>query len=236
MTINLRPFFAGVALAALAPVATAAYTTVNFDDLVGEAALPAPYAGLTFANNPGLFAWRHSDVNVAYAVPYDLSKSGDQSVSTVAFGDTFIADPCDYGNYTTDANCRSQAITAASGFKFGGASFAALDGTSGDGVNQGLPVLVAFELWFQGTKVATSALTEVAFDLGAGSAFTDLTSGYAGLVDTIYVLGDQGYFAMDDLLVDFSTGTVPAPATAALLLAAAMGWAGTRRRKQAALA
>lgn len=235
MTFHLRPFLAGVALAALAPVASAAYTTVNFDDLVGEANFGAPYAGLTFANNPGLFAWRHSDVNQAYGVPYDLSKSGDQSVSTVAFDDAgTIAPACDYGAYTTDANCRSQAITAASGFKFGGASFAALDGTTGDGVDPGLPVLVAFELWFQGTKVATTALTEVAFDLLAGSAFSDIASGYGGQVDTIYVLGDQGYFAMDDLLVDFSTGTVPAPATAALLLAAAMGWAGTRRRKQAA--
>ncbi|MGE5866174.1 MAG: PEP-CTERM sorting domain-containing protein [Rhizobacter sp.] len=99
-----------------------------------------------------------------------------------------------------DGSTDTSAIGFATANTFAGAWFAGYEGVS-----------VTFDLFFQGTQVASSA----ALAVSGTSSF--LSSGYAGLVDRVLVRSnDPANFVMDD----FTFGSpVPEPASTAMLLA-----------------
>lgn len=120
------------------------------------------------------------------------------------FTDYYQGDPNAY--VITDAN----GVSRASSFYFDGAWFSGFSG-------------VQFELYLGGNLVATSGSLP---DAAAGPyGPTWLSSGYAGLVDTVRVSGVQGYFAMDDFTYRLPDdgGTVPVSSTLSLLAIGLLG-------------
>jgi PEP-CTERM motif len=127
---------------------------------------------------------------------------------------TDYADPNDPGNLVITKN---NAVSRLVDFVFDGAAFSGYSG-------------VTFELWNDGALVHTSeTLPDAPGALPYAPIF--LSSGYAGLVDKVVISGVQGYFSMDDFTYRESAGTVPEPATHALVLFALATAAGVRCRK-----
>lgn len=128
-----------------------------------------------------------------------------KSASTVVGTDFSLYTP---GNLAEAA----QGITRALDFTFQGAWFG--------GFSQ-----IQFRLYNDGKLVHTSAMSG---ELGSQSAF--VASGYAGLIDEVVIVGEQGYFVMDDFT--YSTPAVPEPESyAMMLLGLATLGAMVRRRK-----
>jgi hypothetical protein len=125
-------------------------------------------------------------------------------------GATYLA--TDFRLFSGAALEATQPITSADPFTFDGAWFSGQD-------------RVGFQLFRAGNLVFT--LTDPAA-LTAVPRF--VASGYTGLVDSVVVLGTQGFFALDDFTY---TPAVPEPQGAALLLAGLLaGGALARRRKR----
>ena len=162
--------------------ATAAMLT--FEDLIpppaGYDLMPSPYGGLNWS---GFYF-------------------GIDTVYTPASGviDLFTdyADPSDPAAYVIT---RNNAITAASPFRFDGASFSGYSG-------------VTFELYWNGSLVHTSdRLPDAPGAIPYAPTF--LASGYSGEVDKVVVVGVQGYYSMDDL--EYTALPVPEPTSFALI-------------------
>ena len=85
---------------------------------------------------------------------------------------------------------------------------------------------VRYELFLNGAKVHTSADSP---ELTAIPVY--LASGYSGLVDSVVILGTQGYYAMDDFT--FNSSLVPEASTSALLACGLLviGLQAARRRR-----
>lgn len=110
----------------------------------------------------------------------------------------------------------TQPISSAIPFVFVGAWF------SGDAP-------VGYELYNGATLVATT---------GPSAPLTDeptfIASEYSGLVTSVVVFGDQGFYALDDFTYNPSNATpIPEPQSCALVLAglAAIGMVAVRRRR-----
>ena len=103
----------------------------------------------------------------------------------------------------------------ASGVVFDGAKFAGYAGGPE----------VSFELFYQGNVVHTSD------SLSFNGTPTFLSSGYAGLVDKVTVLGPTDNFVMDDVTYSAATA-VPEPANVALMLGGMLLVAGAVRRSR----
>jgi hypothetical protein len=87
---------------------------------------------------------------------------------------------------------------------------------------------VTIESWLDGALVGTSAA------LNTSDVPTFLASGYAGSVDEIRIVGNNGYYVVDDVTFDNLVsvgGGVPEPATWAMMLAGfgLVGFAARRR-------
>jgi PEP-CTERM motif len=112
----------------------------------------------------------------------------------------------------------NNAITAMTPFTFEGATFSGYSG-------------VTFELYLGGNLVHTSMTLADAIGPDAYLP-TVLSSGYGLAVDTVKVLGVQGYYSMDDFTYQAVTvAAIPEPSTYALMFAGllAVGIAGWRR-------
>jgi hypothetical protein len=120
-----------------------------------------------------------------------------------------------YTNYALHPSGNTEAVSFsfASGVVFNGADFA---GTSGNGD-------VEFQLYYLGTLVHTSA------SLDQSATPTFLSSGYAGLVDTVAILGRNGYYVFDDVTYS-ATSTVPEASNVAMMLGGLLLTAGLLRR------
>lgn len=117
--------------------------------------------------------------------PYYKPKSGVRYVAT------------DYQLYDLQPLERTAPITSATDFVFDGAWF-----TGG--------ATVQFELYRDGRLVHRSVESP---ELSAVPLY--LPSGYSGLVDSVIVLGTQGYYAMDDFT--FNSRPIPEASTGAML-------------------
>lgn len=101
---------------------------------------------------------------------------------------------------------------------FGGAYFAGYGPSLGHA-----PVF--FELFLDGLSMSISA----SLDVNAMPTF--LGAGYSGLIDTVVVWGDAGYYVMDD--VTYTTAApVPVPAALPMLLLALGGLGVVARRRR----
>ena len=109
----------------------------------------------------------------------------------------------------------TQPISNTTPFTFDGAYF------SGD-----LPV--GYQLYNGSTLVATTGpsapLTSVP---------TFIASGYSGLVTSVVVFGDQGFYALDDFTYNTTPTSIPEPQSYTLILAGlvAVGAVAVRRRR-----
>ena len=209
---------ATVAVACLSGLTTTASAEIlNFDDLTGGPKFfTSPYHGLTFTDagsNPPSGSWFWSDVP-----PPAVFKSARTSVSTEA--------DLDVNGNPTGIDTQSQRITSATPFEFKGAWFTSLD--TGFNTNplaaNFQPVIVTFCLFLNNIQVGIGATGLL--NLGvANSPYQFLASGYLGPIDSFTVHGLQGYYAMDDV-------TIPEPASYALVLAALIGLALSKRRSK----
>jgi hypothetical protein len=177
MKLGTKGFLAA-GLMAIAPMVSA--TVLTFDDLTGQAAMPANYMGFDFS------AWTH----------YDF----DQPPYTPASPPTRL--------YTFDANAP---VSSAADFTFDGAFF------SGE-----QDATVTFELYDNGVLVHTSST------LAPTVVPAFLSSGYGGLIDEVVVVSPRpDFYVMDNFTFN---GSVPEPATLALLGIAVVGLGFSRRR------
>lgn len=121
----------------------------------------------------------------------------------------------DFQLYSGGAFEATQGITSAADFVFNGAFF------SGEGQ-------IRYQLFNNGGLVYTS--TDSAALADATPLF--VSSGYAGAVDEVVILGKQGFYIMDDFTYNTQTVPVPEPGAVSLvLLAGFMGLVATRRKK-----
>lgn len=126
-------------------------------------------------------------------------------------GTTFLS--TDSSLYSGAAYEATQAISNASAFVFDGAYFS---GASA----------IGYQLYLGGALVYTSA---AATNLTATPSF--VASGYTGAVDSVVVLGQQGYYALDDFTYHAVT-SVPEPASWAMMILGFAMVGGTLRRRQ----
>jgi hypothetical protein len=119
-----------------------------------------------------------------------------------------------YTNYALNPVLQYEAVSFsfATAVVFDGAYVAGASDTSN----------VEFELYYEGNLVGTSA------SLNQSATPTFLSSGYSGLVDTVKVLGTNGFYVIDD--VTYSTSSVPEPANVTLMLGGLLLAAGVARR------
>lgn len=203
----------GLIAAALAVAAQASNALVlSFDDLNGylppgpptiqEEWFTANYNGLKFGtNSPTTNAWFYSQ----RAIP---------GVYGPASGNTFAStDFNSYSGNTLEALGAGQTITSTTDFRFDGAYFSGFDE-------------IQFKLYNNGVLVFTSAVSATLTDVPVF-----ISSGYAGFIDEIDILGTQGFYAMDDMTLEFAQG-VPEPAGLALVLMAGLAGAVASRRKR----
>jgi len=104
-------------------------------------------------------------------------------------------------------------ITSATDFVFNGAFFSGYD-------------TVEYKLYLNGSLVYTSAQSAT-----LSPAAIYVSSGYSGLVDSVVVLGTQGYYAMDNFTYN-ETAAVPEPGTPALLMVGAAFLGIVSRKKR----
>lgn len=129
-----------------------------------------------------------------------------------------------FGDYDDFPCCgvSSMAFKVGAGTIFNGAFLA------GAGVGT-----VTFELYNGGSLVATSASAVTT------STPTFLSSGYAGAIDEVRIIADNGYWVADDLTFETLnglTGGIPEPSTWALLIAGFGGAGAMLRRRRVASA
>jgi hypothetical protein len=180
-------------------VPVASAAVLDFDDLNGFAFFTAPYKGFVFGDIANnLSAWIYDNKN---APPLNA-----QSQPTHVGTNFQQATP---GNKFED----SQPITNPVDFRFDGAFFSGYD-----------DVQVKFKLSLNGNVVYTSP---------APSAFLSATptfvaSGYSGFVDSVVIVSEQGYYAMDDFIYN----PIPEPSALALMVAGlgAVGFLARRRK------
>ena len=127
-------------------------------------------------------------------------------------GSTYIA--TDFSLYTGAPFEATQAISSTTAFVFNGAWFS--------GAEQ-----IRYELFSGGSLVYTSADSAQLTDTS-----TFFASGYAGLVDSVVILGTQGSYALDDFTFNAGAAAVPEPSGIALLGIGAFGCLLTARRRR----
>ncbi|EHR72209.1 PEP-CTERM putative exosortase interaction domain-containing protein [Burkholderiales bacterium JOSHI_001] len=125
-------------------------------------------------------------------------------------GNTYLA--TDFRLFGGHAFEAAQAITSAQAFGFDGAWFSGQEA-------------VRYQLFRNGKLVFTSANSAA---LGPVPQF--VASGYTGLVDSVVVLGTQGFYGLDDFTF---TPAVPEPQSAWMLAAGLLGLGAWARRRRA---
>ena len=207
-----RSFRIAATTALIVAMPAASADVLTFNDLSGLAFFTSDYQGFRFGtNSTSTNAFFHSDDNTVYP----------------AFGGvgSYVAvDPALYNNSnfyqgTTSASLAGplQLITSATPFQFQSAFFA----------GSGRVETIGYRLYVGNAVVFNS--TPVAVNL----AYTEVSSGYAGLITGVEIFGHQGFYALDNFTYSRSVAAVPEPATFTLVfagLAAASGAAVRRRR------
>lgn len=128
-------------------------------------------------------------------------------------GSVYIA--TDFSLYTAAPFGPTQPISNTTAFVFNGAWF-----TGGD------PIV--YQLYAGNTLVYTSGSSAILTNVPQFVA-----SGYSGLVNSVVIVGHQGYYALDDFTYNqTTTAVVPEPGTVALFGAAALAAIVARRRRK----
>jgi hypothetical protein len=203
MTNKLSQFIAAVAIAASASGTHAAVLT--FDDLAGTNFFTASYNGFRFgdlsiATNP----WFWTNTPTVNYQP--LSGTG------------FLA--TDFQLYTGASFEATQPIYNPTPFFFQGAWFSANADALFYRLYTGVQTTPGSLSGL--TLVYTSALSPL---LTVAPSF--VSSGYAGAVTAVVIVGRQGYYAMDN----FTYAPVPEPSTYGLMALGLLGVAAAARRK-----
>lgn len=194
MKLNVKVMLAAGVLVAAATSQTAMADVLTFDDLSGSNFFTSNYQGFQIGNNdPATTPWFYSSEKL-----YDSNGSvfyQPHSGSTYISTDHTLYDSMNYRQPT-------QAITRSAAFVFDGAYF------SGDGQ-------ITYQLYLKNAPVYTSV---TASNLQNTPGF--VASGYSGLVDSVVVVGHQGFYALDDFTYrnDAVVPGVPEPATWAMML------------------
>lgn len=206
---QFRRIAAAAALVGAMPFASAAVLT--FDDLSGSSFFTSNYQGFQFGTN--------SAATNAFFYTNDTSTYPALSGSTFVAVDFSLYNNANFYQGTTAASLAGaqQLITSATPFVFNGASFAG-SGRAGETIGYRLYV---------GNSVVFTTATPVALSL----TYTQVDSGYSGLVTGVEIFGHQGYYAMDNFT--YNVTAVPEPGTYALMVAglAAVGGVAARRRR-----
>jgi len=195
-----------LAVAAVCSVGSARAAVLTFDDLpgLGPSFFQSNYNGFKFGTNLlATTAWFYTaEVSTFYS-----PKSGTKFVAT----DDSLYDPTNLFEAT-------QSISNTTAFTFDGAWFSGA-GLTGPGDQ------VRYELYLGGILQHTSANSS---PLAFAPIF--VASGYAGFVDSVVIVGRQGFYAMDDFTYN-SRLNVPEPATYGLVAVALLAAGVARRRR-----
>ncbi len=191
-----------VSAAFLGLAQAASASVLTFDDLpAGEAFFTSSYHGFNFGNND-------PQTNPWFWSDYSPTPY------TPFSSPTYVA--TDYTLYDGTPLKPTQAITSVGAvpFTFDGAYFAGFD-------------TIEYQLSLGGNVVYTSSAPSAA--LSGTPIF--VASGYAGQVDSVVIIGTQGYYVMDNFT--YNTAAVPEPASLALVSVGLLGLGAAMRRRKA---
>lgn len=157
---------------------------------------------------------------------YQGFRFGTNDIATTAWFYTDLAGPTyvphsgthyiatDFQLYSGGLNDPTQPISRTTPFVFSGAYFSGID-------------TITYQLFAGSTLVYTSSASA---PLTSTSTF--IASGYSGSVNSVVIVGHQGFYALDDFTYTAAASVVPEPETLPLLAAGllCLGLAVQRRR------